>query len=81
MSKSTNKKLKTILVKILLMDESKISDEMSRNTVKEWDSMAHLMLISELESTFEVTLDDDDIMEIQTVADIKNALKKVGIID
>ena len=79
MSKSTNKKLKTILAKILLMDESKISDEMSRNTVKEWDSMAHLMLISELESTFEVTLDDDDIMEIQTVADIKNALKKFGI--
>ena len=79
MSKSTNKKLKTILAKILLMDESKISDEMSRNTVKEWDSMAHLMLISEIESTFEVTLDDDDIMKIQTVADIKNALKKFGI--
>lgn len=79
MSESTNKKLKTILAKILLIDESKIRDEMSRNTVKEWDSMAHLMLISELESTFEVTLDDDDIMEIQTVADIKNALKKFGI--
>lgn len=79
MSESTNKKLKTILAKILLIDESKISDEMSRNKVKEWDSMAHLMLISELESTFEVTLDDDDIMEIQTVADIKNALKKFGI--
>jgi acyl carrier protein len=79
MSESTNKKLKTILAKILLMDESKISDEMSRNTVKEWDSMAHLMLISEIESTFEVTLDDDDIMTIQTVADIKNALKKFGI--
>jgi acyl carrier protein len=41
--------------------------------------MAHLMLISEIESTFEVTLDDDDIMTIQTVADIKNALKKFGI--
>lgn len=79
MSESTNKKLKTILAKILLIDESKISDKMSRNKVKEWDSMAHLMLISELESTFEVTLDDDDIMEIQTVADIKNALKKFGI--
>ena len=79
MSENTNKKLKTILAKILLMDESNISDKMSRNTVKEWDSMAHLMLITELESSFEVTLDDDDIMEIQTVADIKNALKKFGI--
>ena len=79
MSESTNKKLKTILAKILLIDESKINDEMSRKTVKEWDSMAHLMLVSELESNFEVTMDDNDIMEIQTVADIKNALKKLGI--
>jgi len=79
MSENTNKKLKTILAKILLIDESKINDEMSRKTVKEWDSMAHLMLVSELESNFEVTMDDNDIMEIQTVADIKNALKKLGI--
>ena len=78
MSDSTDKKLKAILTKVLLIDESKVSDEMSRKTVKEWDSMAHLMLVSEIESAFEVTMDDDDIMEIQTVADIKKALQKLG---
>jgi acyl carrier protein len=79
MSSSTDKKLKTILAKVLLIDEAKISDELSRKTVKEWDSMAHLMLVSEIESVFEVTMDDDDIMEIQTVADIKKTLQKLGI--
>jgi acyl carrier protein len=79
MSNSTDKKLKEILAKVLLIDESKISDDMSRKTVKEWDSMAHLMLVSEIESAFEVTMDDDDIMEIQTVADIKKTLQKLGI--
>ncbi len=79
MSKGTDKKLKTILAKVLLIDETKISDEMSRKTVKEWDSMAHLMLVSELESAFEVTMDDDDIMEIQTVTDLKKTLQKLGI--
>jgi acyl carrier protein len=79
MSSSTDKKLKTILAKVLLIDEAKIGDGMSRKTVKEWDSMAHLMLVSEIESVFEVTMDDDDIMEIQTVADIKKTLKKLGI--
>ena len=79
MSSSTDKKLKTILAKVLLIEESQISDEMSRKTVKEWDSMAHLMLVSEIESVFEVTMDDDDIMEIQTVADIKKTLQKLGI--
>jgi acyl carrier protein len=79
MSEGTDKKLKNILAKVLLIDESQISDGMSRKTVKEWDSMAHLMLVSELESAFEVTMDDDDIMEIQTVADIKKTLQKLGI--
>ena len=79
MSNSTDKKLKTILAKVLLIDESQINDDMSRKTVKDWDSMAHLMLVSEIESAFEVTMDDDDIMEIQTVADIKKTLQKLGI--
>lgn len=79
MASSMDEKLKDILAKVLLINESKISDGMSRKSVKEWDSMAHLMLVSEIESAFEVTMDDDDIMEIQTVGDIKKTLKKLGI--
>jgi len=79
MSSTTDEKLKDILAKVLLIDETKISDGMSRKNVKEWDSMAHLMLVSEIESAFEVTMDEDDIMEIQTVGDIKKTLKKLGI--
>ena len=76
---SNTTKLNKILAKVLLVDEQKISDTMSRKTVKEWDSMAHLMLVSELESAFEITMEDDDIMDIQTVADIKKTLQKLGI--
>ncbi len=76
---SDENKLKNILAKVLLIDKSKISDGMSRKSVEEWDSMAHLMLMSEIESAFEVAMSDDDIMEIQTVGDIKKTLKKLGI--
>jgi acyl carrier protein len=79
MSSDTDRKLKEIVAKVLLIDESKITDVMSRKTVKEWDSMAHLMLVSELESAFGVTMDDNSIMEIQTVADIKKTIQKLGI--
>lgn len=76
---SADEKLKDILAKVLLIDKSDINDSMSRKSVKEWDSMAHLMLVSEIESAFEVTMNDDDIMEIQTVTDIKKTLKKLDI--
>jgi acyl carrier protein len=75
---NANVKLKDILAKVLLVDENKISDDMSRKSVEEWDSMAHLMLVSEIESAFGVALSDDDIMGIQTVGDIKKILKKIG---
>jgi acyl carrier protein len=76
---STNEKLKNILAKVLLIDKNAVSDDMSRKSLEEWDSMAHLMLVSEIESAFEVTMSDEDIMEVQTVADIKNILKKLGV--
>jgi acyl carrier protein len=71
--------LKRILAKVLLIDEDNISDDMSRKKVEEWDSMAHLMLVSEIEAAYEVTMSDNDIMEIQTIGDIKKILKKLGI--
>jgi acyl carrier protein len=76
---SIDEKLKDILTKVLLIDKNAVSDDMSRKSLEEWDSMAHLMLVSEIESAFEVAMSDDDIMEVQTVADIKNILKKLGV--
>jgi acyl carrier protein len=76
---SIDEKLKDILAKVLLIDKNAVSDDMSRKSLEEWDSMAHLMLVSEIESAFEVAMSDDNIMEVQTVADIKNILKKLGV--
>jgi acyl carrier protein len=71
-------KLKQILAKVLLIDEKMVSDDTSRKKVEEWDSMAHLMLVSEIEGVFDVAMSDDDIMGIKTVGDIKKILKKLG---
>ena len=79
MNSSTEEKLKEILVKVLLVDGTKINDRMSRKDVEEWDSMAHLMLVSEIESEFGVMMSDDDITEIETVGDIKKVLRKLGV--
>ncbi len=76
---NADSKLKGILAKVLLIDENMISDDMSRKKVEEWDSMAHLMLVSEIEADFQVSISDDDIMEIQTVGDIRRILKKLGV--
>lgn len=79
MSNLMEERLKEILAKVFLTDKAKINDDMSRKDMDEWDSMAHLLLVSEVESTFDVMISDDDIMEIQTVGDLKKVLRKLGV--
>ena len=79
MVNSAEKKLNEILTKVLLLEESEISDDLSRDDVEEWDSLAHLMLINELEETFQITINDDDILAIHTIGDLKKILKKLGV--
>ena len=73
MTSSAEKRLREILAKVLLLDNSEINDELSRDEVEEWDSLAHLMLINEVESAFQVTFGDEDIISIRTVGDLKKS--------
>jgi len=79
MTSSAEKRLREILAKVLLLDDSEINDELSRDDVEEWDSLAHLMLINEVESAFQVTFGDEDILSIRTVGDLKRVLKRLGV--
>jgi len=79
MSSRTEKRLREILVKVLLTDEAKINDGTSQRDLETWDSMAHLMLVSEVESAFGVMMSDEDITGIKTVGDLKSVLRKLGL--
>jgi len=72
-------KLRNTIGKVLLLDEAEVTDDLAREAVEAWDSLAHLMLISEVESAFQVTFSDDDILEIKTVGDVKKMLRKYGV--
>lgn len=76
---SPEKKLREIAAKVLLLRESEVNDEISRKDAEAWDSLAHLMLINEIEATFEVSFSDDDIVKIDTIGDLKDKLRKLGV--
>lgn len=68
-----------IISKILLLDVTQIRDDISREDMEEWDSMAHLILISDLEQAFNIILSDDEVVDIKTILDVKKVLLKHGI--
>lgn len=79
MSRSNEKRLKETFAKVFLIDEYEINDKLSRKDVEEWDSMGHLMLINEVQCTFGVFINDEDIMKVKTVGDIRKVLRKLGV--
>jgi acyl carrier protein len=77
--KETDEKLLEILSKVLLLDKDKITDDIRRKDYEAWDSMAHLVIITELESEFEIFFEDDEVADIWTVGELKQVLsEKLG---
>lgn len=73
------KTYKTILSKVLGIAEGEISDATSPATVKTWDSFNGLVIVSELETTYDVSFTIDEVVSVKCVLDIKNCLKKHGV--
>ena len=67
-------KLLEILSKVLLLDKDKITDNIRRKDFEPWDSMAHLLIVTEIENEFEIFFEDEEVIDIWTVADIKKVL-------
>lgn len=44
-----------------------------------WDSVAHMLLVSNLEDVFDIMLDTDDVIDLSSFAKAKEILKKYGI--
>ena len=67
-------KLNEIISKILLLRADQLEDSIRRKDYEPWDSMAHLVLISEVENEFGVFFTDDEVVEIWTLADLRRVL-------
>lgn len=59
--------------------QAQVVDALAYNTIKEWDSTAHMVLIAELEKVFDVMLDTDDVIDLSSVAKAKSILQKYGV--
>jgi len=68
--------LAEIISKVLLLEISELNDDLKRGDYEAWDSMAHLVLISEIENKFGIFFEDDEVVNIWTVADIRSLLSK-----
>ena len=76
MAKAVTSKLAEVFKTVFGLDRvGVIDDSMSILTLDEWDSLAHVTLIMELEKAFDITLTNWEAIEITSIGAIKKMLR------
>ena len=57
-----------------------LNDNYGKGTVEEWDSVHQLGLIAELEESFDIMFDPEDIMDMTSYARGKDLLSKYDVV-
>ncbi len=66
-------------VEALGINEEIVVDDLEYNSIPQWDSIAHMILIAALEDEFDIMLDTDDIIDMSSVANAKSILAKYEV--
>lgn len=75
-----NQKLVNAFHEALGIDSSLIVDALAYQAVPEWDSISHMILISQLEEVFNVSFETDDVIGMSSFAKAREILIKHGLI-
>lgn len=68
-----------VVSKVFGVDRRLVTDATSNRSVGEWDSLGHVTLMIELESTYGVPLSTEDALTMVDVAAIKRVLATRGV--
>tara|TARA_Y200000002_G_scaffold319861_1_gene279425 strand:- start:4314 stop:4556 length:243 start_codon:yes stop_codon:yes gene_type:complete len=73
------KKLYLLLSNVLELELEEINEDTSPENTESWDSFNALVLVTELEETFNVSFTMDEVQSVKNVRDIISALKDHSI--
>lgn len=73
------KKYTEAFVQAFEVDESVVAS-LEYESIQEWDSVGHMVLMAELEDTFDIMMDMEDIIDFSGFERGKELLKKYGVV-
>ena len=70
METTIESEVRTILAAVLRISSSDISSDTSTDTVDGWDSLAHMNLIVAIENKYNISLDEQEIVEVTNLVSL-----------
>ena len=72
-------KYNQVFINVLSARPEDLNASFTFRDVPQWDSVAHLTLISELEDAFDIMFDAEDILHYESYENGKTILRRMGI--
>lgn len=76
---STMEKYRDAFMKGLDLSSDLINEELTYQGVENWDSVGHMTLIAELESSFGIMMETEDIIDFNSYVKGMEILQKYGV--
>lgn len=73
------KKLRQAFVDTLEMRDDTDWAALSYRGVPEWDSVAHMRLVSEIEDVFDIMIETEDVIDMSSYATVRTILGRYGL--
>lgn len=74
-----SQKLDEVMALALSVPLEEINDDLAYQSIPEWDSMSHMILMTELETAFGISIETDDMLEMNTMPKVREILQKYGV--
>lgn len=71
--------LQQVISKAFGIPATDITDELEYQSIPEWDSVSHLVLVTELEAAYGITIELEDVLTMGSVGKIKEMLEKYNL--
>ncbi len=68
-----------VVARVFGRDPSEVDAATSPDTLPEWDSLGHVTLVIELESTYGVSFSPEETMALTNVGEIERTLRSRGV--
>jgi len=75
----TREDLRSAFKDALDLDDNVAVETLTYRSIEQWDSVAHMVLIAELEDRFDVMLDTDDVIDMSSFEKAVEILLKYGV--
>jgi acyl carrier protein len=71
--------LRVIFSESLAISTEEVIDSLEYNTIPKWDSLGHMSIVAKIEDTFNIMLDIDDILDMNSFGKAKEILSKYDV--